>query len=58
MRAYLVMLAIVLMGPILVILDPVEVASVCSQIAKGFFLVVPVMLMVGSAVGLLSRHKA
>ena len=58
MKAYLVMLAIVLMGPVLVILDPVAVASVCSQIAKIFFLVVPVMLMVGSAVGLLSRRKA
>jgi hypothetical protein len=45
-------------APVLVILDPADVASVCSQIAKIFFLVVPIILMVGSAVGLISRHRA
>jgi len=58
MKAYLVMLLVVVAAPVLVILDPADVASVCSQIAKGFFLVVPIILMVGSAVGLISRHRA
>lgn len=58
MKAYLVMLTIIVIAPVLAILDPADVASVCSQIAKAFFLVVPIIFMVGSAVGLISRHRA
>jgi hypothetical protein len=58
MKAYLVMLVVMFIAPVLVILDPIDVAGVCSQIAKVFFLVVPIMFMVGSAVGLISRHRA
>ena len=58
MTAYLVILVVVVAAPVMMIVDPADVASVCSQIAKGFFLVVPIILMVGSAVGLISHHRA
>ena len=58
MKAYLVILVVIVAAPVMMILDPADVASVRSQIAKAFFLVVPIILMVGSAVGLISHHRA
>lgn len=59
MKALLVkvlLMVLVLLVPTLGVAFDVSVANICAGIAKGFFFVVPIVLMVSSAIGLISRY--
>lgn len=58
MKAYIVMFLALLLPAAAAVLDPADIGSFWGGIAKIFFLVVPVVFIVGSAIGLVSRYRA
>lgn len=57
MRAYLLMLLVVLI-PAIAALDSGGLSTVFAAAAKAFFLIAPIVLAVGSVIGLFSRRRA
>jgi hypothetical protein len=57
-KAYAVMLSVVLVPGVATAFDPVDISSFCAAAANVFFLVAPVVLAVGSLIGLLSYRRA
>jgi uncharacterized membrane protein YtjA (UPF0391 family) len=58
MKGYAVLLLVILVPLLAAAFDSVGVSSVCAAAAGVFFLVAPIILVVGSLVGLLSRRRA
>jgi hypothetical protein len=52
------LMLLVCLVPTLAATFDVHVGGICSGIAKSFFLVAPIGLVVGSVIGLISRYRA
>jgi hypothetical protein len=58
MKAYIVMSLAVLVPAAAFLFDAGDIGFFYSAVAKVFFLVVPVVFIVGSVIGLVSRYRA
>ncbi|HUY14212.1 MAG TPA: hypothetical protein VMX16_11370 [Terriglobia bacterium] len=58
MKVFTLMLLVFLGPATTAALESADMASICAGAAKVFFLVAPIVFMVGSAIGLLSRSRA
>ncbi|GEM_PF-6329864 len=58
MKAYVVMFLAFFVPAVAVAFNPANIGELWGGIAKVFFLVVPVVFIVGSAIGLVSRYRA
>lgn len=58
MKAYIIVFLALLVPAAAAVFDPVGIGVFWGAIAKVFFLIVPVVFIVGSAIGLVSRYRA
>lgn len=58
MKAYIVMLLAFLVPAAAAAFNPADISAIWGVIAKIVFLVVPVVFVVGSTIGLVSRYRA
>jgi hypothetical protein len=58
MKAYAVMLLVVLVPSVAAAFDSIGVSKMCAAAANVFFLVAPVIFAVGSFIGLLYHRRA
>ena len=58
LNVYLVTMFLILVATAVAAFDFVDFASICASLAKVFFIVVPVVFVVSTALGLAARRRA